>query len=39
MCEVPNYMFPEIEEGECVEFKSDMNRTDDLNYVGYYETD
>ena len=22
MCEVPNYMFPEIGEGECVEFES-----------------
>lgn len=22
MCEVPNYMFPEIKEGECVEFES-----------------
>jgi hypothetical protein len=22
VCEVPNYMFPEIGEGECVEFKS-----------------
>ena len=22
ICEVPNYMFPEIKEGECVEFES-----------------
>lgn len=38
ICEVPNYMFPDIEEDECVEF-NDTNRTDYLNYVGYYETD
>lgn len=23
MCEVPNYMFQEIEEGQCIEFKTE----------------
>lgn len=25
ICEVPNYMFPEIKEGECAEFKCDKS--------------
>lgn len=32
MCEIPNYMYPEIEEGVCVEFKEADNKKIDIRW-------